>query len=169
MITSLYVSATMVLALADPAQHAKALLPLFDAPAVGARAEALAGWQACGTAALPVLQSLLADETRMERHRDLLDCLVRAGGTSAVPVLEGLLRDEKVFWNNLGMNLDEPAKLPAVRVARLAAILHHLSVLGYRDPQHLVRDVRERFRDHPVLCDHGRSVITAARAIVASE
>jgi hypothetical protein len=122
-----------------------------------------------GTAVLPELQSRLADETCMERHCELLDCLVRADGKSAIPVLERLLRDDKIFWNNLGMNLDEPAKLPAVRVERLAAILHHLAVLGYRDPLHLVRDVHERFRDHPVLCEHGRAVIAAAQALMTPE
>ncbi len=155
--------------LTDPAQRAEALVVRLDSPAAGAYAEAIAGWQQCGPAALPVLQSLLADETRMDRHRDLLDCLVGAGGTSAVPVLERLLRDEKVFWNNLGMNLDEPTKLPTVRVERLAAILHHLAALGYRDPEHLVRDVSDRFRDHPVLCEHGQPVIAAARQILAPE
>lgn len=152
----------MVLGLSDPAQRA-------DAPTAGADADVVVALPDRATAALPALQSLLADETCMDRHRDLLDCLVRAGGKSAIPVLEGLLRDDKVFWNNLGMNLDEPAKLPAVRVARLAAILHHLAVLDYRDSRHVVRDVYERFRDHPVLCEHGRVVITAAQALLRPE
>lgn len=139
MTASLCLSAAVVLALADPAQRGATLVPL------------------------------LADETRMEQHRDLLESLVRAGGMSAVPVLEGLLRDEKTFWNNLGLNLDEPAKLPTVRVERLAAILHHLAVLGYRDPHHLVRDVRDRFRDQPVLREHGQPVIAAAQALAMPE
>jgi hypothetical protein len=135
MIMSLYLSAAVVLALAQPSPDQ-------------------------GT-----LRSLLADETQMDRHREALDRLVRAEGTAAIPTLEALLRDERTFWNNLGMNLDEPAKLPAVRVVRLATILHHLAALGYRDPEHLVRDVHERFREHPVLCAHGRPVLAAATLI----
>ena len=115
------------------------------------------------------LRSLLADETCMQQHRDLLDSLVRTEGRAAIPMLEALLRDDVVFWNNLGMNLDEPTKLPAVRVDRLTAVLHHLAVLGYRDPHHLVRDVRDRFRDHPVLCEHARPIAAAAEAILPSE
>jgi hypothetical protein len=125
--------------------------------------------QECDMAALPVLQSQLADETCMDRHRDMLDSLVRTGGARALPILERLLRDEKVFWNNLGMNLDGPAKLSAVRVERLVALLHHLAVLGYRDRDQLVRDVRDRFRDHPVLCAEGQSVIAAAQTVLAPE
>jgi hypothetical protein len=141
MTACLYLAATVVLALAPP-------------PCAEARAP---------------LQSLLADETQMERHCELLDRLVRAEGTAAIPTLEALLRDECTFWNNLGMNLDEPAKLPAVRARRLVAILHHLAALGYRDPEHLVRDVHERFRDHPVLCAHGRPVLAAAQALLQPE
>src|SRR5436309_15338088 len=111
----LCLSAAVALSLTEPTGHAEALVPLLDAPAEGAYAQALAGWQECGKAAVPVLQALLADEARIAQHRDLLDCLVRAGGTAAIPVLQRMLGDEQVYWNNLGMNLDEPAKLSGVR------------------------------------------------------
>src|SRR5436305_14425905 len=104
-----------------------------------------------GPAAVPVLQPLLSDETRRDQHPAILESLVRAAGPDAIPVLERLLRDEKTFWNNLGMNLEEPAKLPPGRADQLASILHQLAVLGYLDIHGLDRDAHDQYTDHAIL------------------
>jgi hypothetical protein len=141
----------------DPAKRAEAVLPFLD-PADPVRyRDTLNILEGCGKASLPTLQSVLADETRFRESPQLLQTLAKAGGKAAIPVLENLLRDDKVYWNNLGMNLDEPQKIPAARAERLVSILRHLAGMGYRDRHHLVRDVRDRFSEHPILCNYGRS------------
>ena len=107
------------------------------------------------------------NESRADRY-SFLATLVEAGGENSVGELERLLADERVYWNNLGMNLDDERKIDRPRVQFLGEILHHLGKFTYRDEQGLVRAVRDQFRDHPLL---GRStpspIVEAADAILA--
>jgi hypothetical protein len=159
------------------AERAQALASRLDPADPTRYADALAALQNCGPAALPVFRTLLADETRFRESPLLLDSLVKAAGKTAIPVLEDLLRDEKTYWNNLGMNLDDPDKIPAIRADRLVAILRHLAALGYRDRYQLVRDLRDQFRDHPVLNEYGRTggsmtdcpILEAANRLVSAK
>jgi hypothetical protein len=171
MFAQLCLSATAIALLAgpvptDPGKRVEAAVQSLD-PGDSVRYEAaLADLERAGAAALPALRSLLADETRFGESPALLETLVKAGGDASVPILEQLLRDEKVYWNNLGMNLDDPAKVSMVRVERLVAILHRLAALGYRDRVDLVRGVRDQFADHPLLRDVSE-VIEAVNAVLS--
>jgi hypothetical protein len=150
----------------DALERARAIEPFVD-PADPVRHEkALAALADCGPAALEVLRPLLVEETRFGESPSLLKTLVKAGGDKAVPILEHLLRDEKTYWNNLGMNLEDPDKIPAARIDRILAILDQLTALSYRDHARLVGDLRDQFRDHPVLGTCG-PVIEAAGAILS--
>jgi hypothetical protein len=144
-------------ALAEPdaAKRAEAIVLFLDRGDPSLHVEVHRAWENCGKAALPVLYSLVADESRTDRD-SLLGTLVRAGGKDCVPNLVRLLKDECVYWNNLGMNLDEESKIPQSRVQFLVDLLTHLNVFAYRDNQGLVRGVRDRFRDHPLLCNYGK-------------
>jgi hypothetical protein len=74
-----------------------------------------------------------------------------------------------VYWNNLGMNLDDEGKIDRKRVAFLVEMLGHLRKLDYRDAWALVAAVRDQFRDHPLLGDRGgpSPVVAAADAILS--
>src|SRR5258708_4886067 len=74
----------------DATKRAEAVLPMLDADNGIVYLEVLDVWVECGKAALPVLRSLLADETRSDRS-SLVDTLVRAGGKDAVAELERML------------------------------------------------------------------------------
>jgi hypothetical protein len=161
----------------DPARRAEAVLPFLYRGDVSLYLEVHKAWANCGTAALPVLRTLIADESRADRYA-FLDTLVRAGGKRSVPDLVSLLREEQVYWNNLGMNLDEECKVSQARFEFLVDLLTNLHALAYRDTDGFVRLVRDRFRDHPLLCDFGKErnggmpvgvspVVQAAEAILA--
>lgn len=161
----------------DAARRAEAVLPLLDAGNGDVYLEVLDVWVGCGKAALPVLRSLLADETRSDRC-SLVDTLVRAGGKDAVAELERMLGEERTFWDNLGLNLDEESKIPHARVQYLVGVLGHLSQFDYRDGNSCVRAIRDRFDDQPILRDYGKArqgdrrvgespVIEAAQAILS--
>ena len=117
-------------------------------------------------ASLEELRSRAAEEAYFSESPAILNALVKAGGTAAVPILEQLLRDDKTYWNNLGLNLDDAEKIPAVRVERTLAILHHLATLGYSDREQVVRGLRDQFADHPLLQRHLR-IIEASDGIVS--
>jgi hypothetical protein len=140
----------------DPAKRAEAVRPFLDAGDPALYCEAHDVLAKCGKAALPVLRDLVADESRADRY-SFLATLVQAGGKDAVPELERLLADEKVYWNNLGMNLDDKHKIDRPRVEFLVEILTHLRKSGYADRRGLVEAVRDQFRDHPILGDHGKT------------
>jgi hypothetical protein len=161
----------------DVARRAEAVLPILDADNGIVYLEVLDVWVGCGKAALPVLRSLIADETRSDRS-NLVDTLVRAGGEDAVAELERMLGEERTFWDNLGLNLDEESKIPHARVQYLVDVLGHLRELGYRDSKSWVRAVRDRFDDQPILRDYGKArqgdrcvgsspVVEAAQAILS--
>jgi hypothetical protein len=141
----------------DPARRAEAVLPFLDrvdGPAYGEVLDVLA---ACGKPAVSLLRQVVADEDR-PGHYDLLGALVRAAGDDAAAELEALLREERTYWDNLGLNLDDPVKVARPRFQFLVEILTHLRELGYRDEGGLVRAVRDRFGDHPILCDYGKEL-----------
>lgn len=141
---------TVALALTpNAAARADAARRQFDAgPAAFARA--LYTLEGCGTDALPVLRDGLFDDTRLPTHRYLLDAAVRAAGRDALPLLADVLRADHGYWHNLGLNIDDPAKVSADRLARLRTLLHHLHALGDRDADGLARDLRELFATHPI-------------------
>jgi hypothetical protein len=116
---------------------------------------------------LEELRSRAAEQAYFADSPAILNELVKAGGKTAIPILEQLLRDEKTYWNNLGLNLDDADKIPAVRIERTLALLEHLATLGYRDRGHIVRDLRDQFRDHP-LFQHETRVIEMAEALLSS-
>ena len=118
------------------------------------------------SAGLEELRSRASEEAYFHESSAILQTLVNAGGKSTVPILEQLLRDERTYWNNLGLNLDDAEKIPAVRVERTLAILHHLATLGYSDREQVVRRLRDQFADHPLLQRHSR-IIEAADGIVS--
>src|SRR2546430_616279 len=118
------------------------LVPMFALPAwadpfpsIGAAAVRDA-WEQGRKAALPVVRRLIEDETR-PNHYDFLGMLVRIGGKDALPELQHLLREEKVYWHNLGLNVDEESKISRRRFDYLVELLTHLGELGYRDDQGL--------------------------------
>jgi hypothetical protein len=138
----------------DPVKRAEAVLAVYDADPMSHYFSVREVWMKCGKAALPVLRQLIADENRANRY-DFLPILVKAGGKDAIADLERFLRDEQVYWNNLGMNLDQEAQVSRPRFQFLVDVLTYLNELGYRDEHGLVRAVRDRFRDHPLLCSYG--------------
>jgi hypothetical protein len=148
--------------------HAEAVLPLLDSGDPRVYAEAVDRLTRGGTTALPVLRQLIADEFRADRYY-FLDTLVRAGGRVSVADLERFLREEKVYWNNLGLNLDDESKVPQPRLRFLIDLLAHLERFGYRDEYGLVRAVRDQFCDHPLLCICGTPVVGIAEAILATK
>jgi hypothetical protein len=150
---------------ADPFRRAEAVVPLLDAGNPRLDAEARRILVQCGTGALPVLRQLIGDELRPDRF-SFLATLVEAGDRASVPYLERLLREEKVYWNNLGMNLDDASKIDRARVQFLVDLLTHLQAFGYRDEQEVVSAVRDQFRDHPLLCTEDR-VVEAANALLS--
>jgi hypothetical protein len=159
----------------DPARRAEAVLPYLDAADGLCYGDVLDIWAGCGKAANPVLRQLAADEGRPDRAT-FVDALVRAAGKEAIPDLERLLRQERTYWNNLGLNLDEESKVSSARFQCLIAILGRLDELGYRDGQGLVRSIRARFDDHPILRRYGTAckgelspVVAVADAILARD
>jgi len=147
----------------DPSRRAEAVRPFLDSADGSCYVQVLEVWAGCGKAALPVLRTLSADETRTDRSC-LVDTLVRAGGKDAVADLERLLEVERTYWDNLGLNLDEESKIPHARFQLLVDILGHLGELGYRDGNVLVRAIHDRFDDHPILRDYGKQRAGASRA-----
>jgi|SRR6516162_8135130 len=127
-------------------------------PVLGGNSQRSAGFEE--------LRSRASEEAYYHESPAILKALVDAGGKSAVPILEQLLRDEKTYWHNLGLNLDDADKISAVRVERSLAILQHLAAVGYADRDHVVRDLRDQFRDHPLLQRQTR-IIDAADALLA--
>jgi len=161
----------------DAARRAEAVMPILDAGNGMVYLEVQEVWVGCGKAALPILRVLIADETRSDRSC-LLDTLVRAGGRDAVADLERMLSEERTFWDNLGLNLDEESKVSRARVQYLVDVLGHLGEFGYRDGNAVVRAIRDRFTDQPILRDYGKArqgdrrvgtspVVEAAEAILS--
>ncbi len=153
-------------AVSDPARRAEAVLPYLDAGDPALYARVLDVWSGCGAPALSVVRSLVDDETRTDRA-NFLDPLCRAAGKDATAELARLLGAEAAFWDNLGLNLDEPAKVAPARVHFLVELLRRLDARGYRDERGLVRAVRDRFADQPVLRECGGTVLSAANAVLA--
>jgi hypothetical protein len=149
MVTPLYYAAVLAHVTPPPADRAAAAGRRLDAgPAAFVRA--LDTLQRSGSAPLPVRREALADDARLPSHACLLDAAVAAAGADALPLLAELLGEDYRYWHNLGLNIDDPAKISPARLARLEALLRHLDALGDRDAAGHAAALRSLFATHPI-------------------
>ena len=162
-----HVLLVLTLSLPPAAERAEAMAHEFGHGSHVQDGAALRAWRECGPAAVPTLRRLVLEESLLPRHEELLETLVAAGGKAAIPVLQEALRDDRLYWHNLGLNIDAIDAVPAARLRRLAAVLGHLAALGASDDG-TVAELHTFFTEHPIYRGHegSVSVVRAANRVL---
>jgi Surface antigen variable number repeat len=84
--------------ISDPGRRAEALLPFVRHSLYQAQDAAFAELIKTGPAALPFLRQLLADDSLLDIHSNLVQVLAEAGKNDAGPDLFGLVTKDLEFW-----------------------------------------------------------------------
>lgn len=133
------------LSVADPAERVVAVQPFLDSdvqPAVEATFRAL---EDCGEAAVPLIRTILADDTRTALHHAAVHLIAEIRGAAAGAELAALLDAEVEYhrrFDHLPPDERRQHVLTSKRLGRLHAILHEIRDRSLREALPAVREFR---------------------------
>jgi hypothetical protein len=81
-----------------PVERAKKAAPFIKSNVCYAQKEAFRILSHCNASAVPILRKMLADESNVAQHWEIVDSMVAAGGSELGPELTQIVREELVFW-----------------------------------------------------------------------
>jgi hypothetical protein len=98
-------TANAAVAMQDESKRAEALVPFALSELYYARNLAFAELQKCGKAALPVLRTMLGDQTFLKLHGEVIKAMAEVGGEEVADELTDVVRVELLFWKETGPRL----------------------------------------------------------------
>jgi hypothetical protein len=93
--------------ISDEKTRAEHLAEFVTEDCLSSLSDALDYLSSCGTAALPTFRLLLFDNNRLQRHRYIMDSLVKACDKEAKPLLVDIIKDEISYWQKKRDLLEE--------------------------------------------------------------
>lgn len=175
-IEAVHISLLQASAIDDLSRRAEALGPFTHHGLYQVQDTAFEELKKVGPAALPVLRTLLANDSLIEIHRSLVEVLAAAGKNEACPDLVGLLKKDLEFWkvtgpvlksgwwNAEGFDSLEEVEPLRDRYSRDHQALMALTKRPYRESETVVREFRDFWRSLPHLADEIGDACDAALA-----
>ncbi|RPJ60239.1 MAG: hypothetical protein EHM23_11110 [Acidobacteria bacterium] len=146
----------------DPARRAESLEPFALSDLFFFKQSAFDEMQKCGDSALPVLRRMLADESLLRLHRDVVKCLSKAGGSAVGEEITRLVIDEMKFWKAIGASLkpgwwnqinDPEISLLRDRYGKVYEVLYSLNEMKFAGCRETITEFRDFWRSLPQLED----------------
>ena len=157
-ITEIRKSLLQTVAIADPATRAVALEPFAHHSVYQARDDAFEALKKCGSAAVPVLRRMLADDSLIDIHARLVEVLGEAANKDAGPLLAAIIEKDleywkktgpvlkKGWWNGTGFDSLEEVEPFRDRYSRDYEALQQLTKRPYRTSEALLTELRDFWR-----------------------
>ncbi len=167
-------SLLQTVAISDSAKRAEALAPFAHHPLYLVRRAAFEALQKSGKPALPIVRRMLADDSLVDIHSELVDVLAEVGKGDVGPDLTEIIRKslefwratgpglEKGWWNGKGFDSLERAVPLRDRYSEVYRALIALRKRPYRESEMVVRQFRDFWRSLPQLEEIGSDQITEA-------
>lgn len=161
-------------AIADPAKRSEALASFVHHSLHQARGAALEALGRSGKPALPVLRRMLADDSLLDIHPELIDVLAEVGKDDVGPDLTELIEKglefwrqtgpvlKKGWWNGKGFDSWEDAVPLRDRYSEVYSALLALRRRPYRESETIVIQFRDFWRSLPQLEEIGSDQMTQA-------
>jgi len=143
----------------DLKDRAETLKPFITSKHYFAPDAALHEMEKCGTAAMPILSTLIADDALLRQHGKYVETMGKACGAAAGPALTRVVATEAKFWKERiptldplwqhygtsNLPLDEMLDLNG-RLSRLAEALRALKESRYAESKGVVSELRSNFQ-----------------------
>jgi hypothetical protein len=155
-------SVKSVLKIRNKTRRAEELAAFSDSDIFFIREEIFAELQKCGEAALPVFRKMLADESLLKIHGEVIESMAAAGGGKVGNELTSIIREELKFWKETAPRLetgwwnninDAETENLRNRYSKVLEAIRQLTKLKFAGSRKIVTEFRDFWRSLPQLED----------------